>query len=110
MISIFPVNASWLTCRGVAFYVSEVQEQKVSFDRFLQAYVADYQENVTVVPVFISCWNRCTTLVKERGTLSALGQTVCAEIIVCTIPLLVQLKGVEEWTEWLALEFLIETT
>lgn len=39
-----------------------------------------------------------------------MGQTVCTEIIVCTIPLLMQLKGVKECTEWLALEFLIETT
>lgn len=42
---------------------------------------------------------------KAKGTLSALEQTVCREIIVCTTPLLLQLKGVKEWIEWLALEF-----
>lgn len=46
----------------------------------------------------------------DKSGESALGQTVCTEIIVCKIALLVQLKGVKGCTEWLALEFLIETT
>lgn len=42
------------------------------------------KENVTVVPVLVRCCNRWVTLTKARETLSALGQTVCTEIIACT--------------------------
>lgn len=47
---------------------------------------------------------------ESKGDNKCLGTTVCREIIVCTTPLLVQMKGAKEWIEWLALEFLIETT
>lgn len=100
-----------LTYRAIALYCvassnnacQKFRSKRLYSGTFSSAYIVDYQENAAIVHGFVRYCNRWTTLARAKGTRSALGKIECTEIITSTIKLLVQLKGVKEWIEQLAL-------